>query len=337
MTMPPKLASVPAFPSVALKLLSLLADGKSSFSSIAECIATDPALSGKLIKRANAADQLRYCEARNIQQAVGALGIDRTREISLATATSSFAGSAIKTEILRPCWHHTVACALAASEVARQWGLPPAEPYTAGLLHDIGRLGLLAAYPAEYENLMAGADGQPEDLIGAERECFGVDHVEAGLWLARQWNLPESIVEAIGRHHETPSGKLDEVTVVQIACRLADLLGFSVNRPGKPPELEEITSALPAWMGQRLSAQLPALKAAIDEEIWLFHSSDVPPEESPEESVEDREPEPGPVACDFHDEVSPAAISLPHLRPAIIAAIFAAAVLVLSGVLFFPR
>ncbi len=181
--MPPRLGSVPAFPAVAIKLLSLLANEESSVSRIAACLATDPVLSGRLIERANAADEPRYCAAKNVLQAVVSLGIDRTREISLAIATSVYARSAIKTEIFRPCWQHTLACALAASEIARQWGLARAEPYTAALLHDIGRLGLLAAYPAEYEEIMVAAEGQIDDLIKIERVHFGVDHVKAGCGL----------------------------------------------------------------------------------------------------------------------------------------------------------
>lgn len=324
--MPAKLENIPAFPSVAMKLLSLLEDGESSFSSIAACIATDPVLSGGLIKRANAADQPRYCEARNVLQATLALGIDRTREISLAVATSAYARTAVQSEILRPCWHHTVACALAASEMARRCGLRPAEPYTAGLLHDIGRLGLLSAYPAEYEQTMAAADGQPDDLLRMERERFGVDHVEAGLWLARRWNLPESIVEVIARHHETPAGTLDQVTVVQIACRLADLLGFSVNRPTKPPDPDEIFAALPEWARKRLGAQLAAVKDAIAREILFFEGVEARGSGDRGVMVDDGETEEEPPAWPFLDELPTERTSLGVLLAAM-AVLFSAAVL----------
>jgi putative nucleotidyltransferase with HDIG domain len=205
--MPPGLANVPAFPAVAIKLLPLFADEECSVAGIVACVAIDPALSGRLIKWSNTADQPCYCETRSVSQAVMTLGVDRTREITLAIATSIFANSAIQSKVLRPCWDHTLACALAAAEVARQCGLRPLEIYTAALLHDIGRLGLLSAYPAEYEHIVAEANWQPDDLLSIERERFGVDHVEAGVWLARRWNLPESIVEVIARHHEKPTGK----------------------------------------------------------------------------------------------------------------------------------
>ncbi len=302
-SMPSRLASVPAFPSVAMRLLSLLADERCSFSRIAACIASDPVLSGRLIKRANAADQPRYCEVREVLQAAVALGIDRTREISLATATAVYARSAIRSDTLRPCGLHTLACAMAASELGRMWGLRPAESYTAGLLHDIGRLGLLAAYPAEYKAIIAGAGGQPEDLARLEHERFGVDHVEAGLWLARQWNLPESIVECIVRHHDPPTGVLDQTAVVQIACRLADLLGFSVHPHGQVPDLDEICAALPEWTRKRLSGQLHKLRDAVAGEIRLFDCGRSLPPGTPDATMDDEEPAEGPPAYDFPHEI----------------------------------
>jgi putative nucleotidyltransferase with HDIG domain len=274
--MPERLASVPAFPSVAMKLLSLLNDGVSTLSKISACIATDPVLSGRLIQRANAADQAVYCEVKDVLQATHALGLDITRETCVGTAASVYAAAAIQSETLRPCWHHTLACALASSEVARLCGLRPGEAYTAGILHDIGRLGLLTAYPAEYEEMMAQADGESEDLICLERERFGVDHVEAGAWLARQWNLPESILNAILRHHDAPKGAVDEAAAVQMGCRLADLLGFSVNRPAQPAELDEICAILPEPTRRRLAGQLSALREAVDREIAFLEGRVVP-------------------------------------------------------------
>ncbi len=291
----------------------------------------DPGLSGRLIERANTADQPRYCAARNVLQAVVSLGVDRTREISLAIATSVYAGAAIKTEVFRPCWHHTLACALAASEIARQFGLSPAEPYTAALLHDIGRLGLLAAYPAEYEKIMAGAEGQPEDLIRTEHAQFGVDHVEVGLWLARKWSLPESIVEVIARHHEAPTGTLDQVTVVQIACRLADLLGFGVNRPTEPPDFDVICAALPEWARMRIRAQLGNIQDAIAREIRLFEGSDAPPLESPNIIVDKGDTKGEPSACPAPDDVPTWITSLRYPHRVMVGTLIGAVALLLSA------
>jgi putative nucleotidyltransferase with HDIG domain len=332
--MPPKLAKVPPFPAVAVKLLSLLSDDGSSFSSLATCIATDPALSGRLINRANAADLANYCEVRNVLQAVSALGVDRTREVCLIIAMAGYTSSATKTEILQPCWHHTLACALIASELARQCGLRPPEVFTAALLHDIGRLGLLSAYTAEYEAMLAGAEGQSVDLIQAEQATFGVDHLEAGAWLAREWNLPDSLVEVIVHHHEPLRGALNEVGLVHVACLLADLLGFPVNRFSPPANLADIAAPLPEWMRPRLAAQLPSLKAAVLKEIGLSEDSESLPAGEATEGAAQAEEAPDSVS-QFDAPTNSAA--LPYPRGLVVGAMTTAAILLLLAIVLFLR
>lgn len=288
---PSRLGSIPAFPSVALKLLAIVADDTSSLRNIATCIAADSVLSGQLIKRANAADQLRYCEVRDVLQAAVSLGIDRAREISLTAATSGYARAAINSDILRPCWHHTLACAIVASELARLWGLRPSECYTAGLFHDIGRLGLLTAYPGEYEQIMAEGEGQHDDLTARELEHFGIDHLDAGVWLARKWNLPESIVEVIEHHHELPAHKLDQLMAVQVACRVADVLGYGISQPPAPPKLDEVASRLPEWTRKQLAAHVSNLQEIVSSEIRLFENTDAPASEPSDPKVTGTEPE----------------------------------------------
>ena len=327
-TIPSRLAGIPAFPSVAMKLLALLADGDCDFSDIAACIASDPVLSGQLLKRANAADQPHYCEVQDVLRAATALGLDRTREVSLSAATSVYARPAMRSEILRPCWRHTLACAIAASEVARVSGIRAAEPYTAGLLHDIGRLGLLSAYPTAYEEIMTRA-GTPGELIALERERFDVDHIEAGAWLARRWNLPEPLTEAIARHHEAPAGALDQVTVTQIACRLADMLGFSVIPSDEPLYLDEIAGALPEGTRKRLDARLRFLQDAIGAEIQFLESPEGPTAGSGAVTDGEEPQENGPPPGD-----SPAD---PASKLAILAAVLAVVGLLLSLMPVFLR
>jgi hypothetical protein len=206
-------------------------------------------------------------------------------------------------------------------------------------LHDIGRLGLLSAYPAEYETMMAVSDAQPGDLILIEREQFGVDHVEAGVWLARKWNLPESIVEVIARHHETPTRELDQATVVQIACRSADLLGFSASftRPGALPNLDEVFPMLPEWVRLRLHAQFRTLQDAIVREIRLLEASEAPPSASPK-GGEEREPVDGTLdAPSTHYRSTPMADRLFSTSFTMGVVLAAVALLLSAAVLFFQR
>jgi putative nucleotidyltransferase with HDIG domain len=310
--MPSKLASIPAFPSVALKLLTLVSDEFSSLSDIATCIAGDSVITGQLIKRANAADQAAYCEVREVLQAAVSLGIDRTREIALGVATSTYARAAIDSEILRPCWHHTLACAIVAGELARMWGLRPAECYTAGLFHEIGRLGLLTAYPKEYEAIMAGTESDYQAVTGRERERFEIDHVEAGIWLAKKWNLPESIVEVITRCHETPRSVLDQLTVGQVACRVAQVLGYGLSKTAVAPKLQDAIGPLPEWARKQLHGHLPVLQETVSREIQLFEGCETAPSKPPEAQTAAPEPKPVPESKEMPPQETPLATMVPQ-------------------------
>lgn len=135
---------------------------------------------------------------------------------------------------------------------------------------------MLTAFPAEYEAILVEAAGEPEELIRLERTRFGLDHLQSGEWLARQWNLPEPLVEAIARHAETPVKPIAQIGVVQIANRLADLLGFTVIQVKELPELNEIAAALPESVRAVLKGQFPALRERVLRELRLLDGPETP-------------------------------------------------------------
>src|SRR5205823_15038432 len=87
---------------------------------------------------------------------------------------------AMKAPLLRRCWSHSLACGMFSQELATACFMKADEAYTAGLLHAIGRLGLLAAYPVEYANVLNVAVEYSFDVLHCERELFDIDHCEAG-------------------------------------------------------------------------------------------------------------------------------------------------------------
>jgi HD-like signal output (HDOD) protein len=258
-------------------------------TEIAAAIASDPVFAGRILRYANSAAVERVIPAHNILEAIVTLGVDRTREVALSTATLAYLGSAIKEKQLRRAWRHTVAAAVAASHLARACQVSPGEAYTTALMHDLGRLVLLSAYPAEYEEIIQRAqaeegpatdsDGQPDHrcdnarLLELEREYFGVDHAETGSELARRWRLPDSIVMAAGHHHEPPAGELDLLAVVQLACRLADLLGFTFSEAPSPLSFDDIAQSLPAAAAEELWDAIPLLEEEISKQILFFSNT----------------------------------------------------------------
>jgi HD-like signal output (HDOD) protein len=139
------LSKIPPFPPIALRLLRVLGDDEAPIDEIAELIRADPALSSALLQRANSPLYGFISQINSLQQALFLLGLRTAKNLAVTLATGGYAAFGRRTPELQRCWRHTLACALLAEEVARACSLPADQAYTAGLLHDIGRLGLLVA------------------------------------------------------------------------------------------------------------------------------------------------------------------------------------------------
>jgi putative nucleotidyltransferase with HDIG domain len=267
-----RLKRLPAFPPVAAKLLSLLSNPDADLHRIADMASGDATICGRLLQHANSVEFGRSEPAASLLAAIHTLGINRTREIIAAVATASYIQSAGRTGQLRRSWTHMAATAILADEIAQACGSQVELAYTAGLLHDIGRLGLLVAYPQQYEQLLDDAAARCLDVLDYERECFGANHTEIGRWLAEQWNLPGDFKVIAGRHHDPCEGvDLDLLRMVHIACRLADHFGCEVTRPLREHSYEEILEDLPLenrakLLGREASSALETrLRARIGE------------------------------------------------------------------------
>lgn len=233
-TEPAKLfEDLPAFPPVAAKLSRALGEDNAAVGDIVELVASDPALAADILRRANSPLYGFGRRVDTLREALVLLGFGELHRLSLARATAGMTGNALKAfPTLRRCWRHSLAVAVLAERLAPEFGVAPEKAYTAGLLHDVGRLGLLAVCPTQYaELLQRGAHEAPVDdvayLLEMEKLVFGIDHCAAGRALAESWEMPEEILMVAGRHHDriqNPQWGLLEL--IQGSSRLADALGF---------------------------------------------------------------------------------------------------------------
>ncbi len=234
-TISASLKKVPPFPPVAAKLLELLQNPAVDSNEVADLISSDSTFTARLLQRANSAQFGFVTDVTSARRAVALLGLDLTRQITLSHATAAYVGGAPKTEALRRSWQHTIATAVLAEEIAIACEMFTSVAFTAGIMHDIGRLGLLVAYPDEYEGVIRESARRCLDLLDFEEETFGVHHAEAGRMLAESWGLPPDMAVIAGRHHDACEGtELNVLRIVHVACRLADVLGYDVVKPLAP-------------------------------------------------------------------------------------------------------
>jgi putative nucleotidyltransferase with HDIG domain len=290
----PSLSRIPAFPPIVMRVFDLLTSEDVEVRKLVEILTADPAFSAQILRLANSPVFGFHSRIESLQHALVILGLRRVRSLAMTVATANYMQAALKVQELYRCWRHTLACALVSEELARLCGQPEDAAYTAGLLHDVGRLGLLVAHPTEYAQLLRNASQSGLDTLDLERKLFGADHCEIGRMLAERWNLPEDIRLAAGRHHDQPGGPVDDVTgVVYLGCQLADSLGFWVTPPLKPRSLEEIRDLVPEDVRGRFHLDSEQLRAAIERRIRSHEVVAVPgaPAEASEEPEERHEGE----------------------------------------------
>lgn len=239
------LINLPPFPAVAMRVLQLIAKDDVGLKDLTDLIRADLALSSEILTLANSALFAFRCEIRSIQQAAVLLGLQRVKALAVTVGMRVYLTDLLEIPALLACWRHSLATALLAEEVAGLSLMDKDTAYTAGMIHDIGRLALAVIQPVPYANFLSSAPMTLADALQRERELFELDHCQAGRWLVEAWKLPKDFVDITSRHHMELNGKFDMFAVVRLSCALADTLGFSVIEPLDHPTFEELRQKLP--------------------------------------------------------------------------------------------
>jgi putative nucleotidyltransferase with HDIG domain len=211
--------NLPTIPIVLAKILQLVDAETSSGKQLVGVIERDQSLTGKMLRLANSAFFGQTRKVSTIPRAVVLLGFSTVRNLALGVKVWDALGAGVSRSRLEEMWSHTVAVAVATKILtARLRAGDPDEAFTAGVLHDVGRLVLAMRFRDEYWRTVGGA-GEVDAVERMEGSTFGVDHAEVGGWILEAWNLPPTIVEAV-RHHHDEAPRAGVAGVLAIADRL---------------------------------------------------------------------------------------------------------------------
>lgn len=251
--------ALPPLPAVALRVMEVAQNPKSSASDLALVVSSDPGLSGRILRVVNSAAYRRAREVTSVQEALVTLGFVQARNMAISGAIAgAYAPDALNVLFrIEVFWRHSIAVAFKAAEFAaksRKLDVPSA--FTAGILHNMGRLAMYYADPAGLDQAIAEAMARGVALEAVEAELLGADHAEVGGLLARRWKLPQDIQEAVARHHTAEAGEVTLAGMVAAADRFVTgyglLPGYSVPpAPGEEPAV--------AQEFKQLSGQVDAL------------------------------------------------------------------------------
>jgi HD-like signal output (HDOD) protein len=224
---------IPTLPVAQIRAMSLISNPAPSFEELGSVVDADPALTAALLRAANSAISSPVDRVRTARVAMVRIGAAETRRIVMSIALSNSFGSIAESGIDEAeMWRHLIATGVLADATA--WGeVRHSEAFTAGMLHDLGRLAMAAQDPLRYSKVVDMARrGIP--ATEGERTIFGMNHCQWGQSIGRAWGFPGEIVDAIGEHHTASQHGLS--WVVTRARELAASLGIGDGLvPPEPP------------------------------------------------------------------------------------------------------
>ena len=262
------LCKIPVFRPVAIKLLSLLTSEAPDVFSVIELLNSDPGFSAEMLTLANSAPCSLPNRVNTVARAVLILGLECTRKLVTRAALQGMVRGVGENAAVQNCWTHSRATAALATWLSHYYHVHPDHAYTAALMHDIGRLGLLSAHGSRYADLLGRVSGTNERLMDAERVLFLVDHCQAGAWLTRTWGLPPELQETSANHHQPVQGALRDCSdVVACACALAQAMGFRAAPLVEAEPAEALLERIPNASSPRMGLDLGGLSSQIRSEI----------------------------------------------------------------------
>jgi len=222
-----------SLPEVFMRIREVLSDPASTVEEASAVIGKDPSLTAKLIKLVNSAFYARTLRVSGglppgpvdtLSRAVMLLGLNQLSTLAMGVSVLPlFKNIPAHCIDMRQFWRHSVGVGLVAKLIAVRLGDPsPERFFVAGLLHDIGRLVLFKQAPDVAGEATARAAETGRLLLDVEREMLGFDHADLGGMLLHKWRFPESLEQAVWRHHDPSAGEVPlEPSIVNVADMIA--------------------------------------------------------------------------------------------------------------------
>ncbi|MEA3221966.1 MAG: HDOD domain-containing protein [Thermodesulfobacteriota bacterium] len=254
--------TLPAISTAALQIANVLRDPDVDIKDVIRIVEYDPGMTANVLRLANSSYFGGSYNIGSIQQAIVRLGIDKLFDLVTVSATHEVIDKPIAGYELPPgeLWRHSVAVAITAKNLANSLGIMAEDTaFTAGLLHDIGKVVIGAFVEKDFDKIDAIAKASDLSFETAERKILGIDHAEIGYAVLDMWKFPDKITRAVRFHHrpEDIQGGIPEVDAVHIADILCLMMGIGPGREGlryrvsddilsryslTPPILEKIVS-----------------------------------------------------------------------------------------------
>lgn len=228
-----------------LRLFRLLGQSDVDAHDVTALVQQDAVLTGRLLAYCNSAAMGLPTRVGTVDEAVFYLGHSEVQRVVISLGLGSAARPKLPGYLMEEgeLWRHTLFTAMVTEKVLKRAPkclVDPGVAYTAGLLHDFGKLILSHTLDAATRDAVRALVQQEKlPLVQAEHRIMGTDHAEVGARLLKDWALPDAIVTAVAFHHRPTADSASPLaSVVHVADLLAHEAGSSPGFDGLAVEVD---------------------------------------------------------------------------------------------------
>jgi len=260
-------SDLPTLPRAASAILHLVDDPKTNAQDVNRILAKDTAMASKILRLVNSAYYGLPKKISNLNQAIVILGFSTLKSVALsASVVGLFSKQVSSSQFDREAaWKHAIAVACVAKVVAgKQPDIDPELAFSAGILHDMGKLLLDEYFPVEMKEIMDNARQNSLSFVESETTLVDTNHAAIGAWLAEKWQLPSDLVDAIRTHEDIEQAQNAALAATLLFAHYICALK-KLDSPGtfKPPAMTR-----PIWEALGLDKKvLPGVLAVVNKEI----------------------------------------------------------------------
>jgi HD-like signal output (HDOD) protein len=253
------LEHLPSAPRVLPRLKQLLSDGNSAISDVLEMIRLDPGIAARVLQIGNSAYFGRGLRCYTVEDAIQRVGYHQVYELVATAVASQVLERPLKVYSLEAdmLWQQSVACALAAEEMAEQLLFDRSVAYTIGLLHNIGMVAIDDWALRRRPELRFSSVGLPLETCEQERSALGFHQAEAGAALLKIWSFPPVMSEPV-RWQYLPSGTTAHFQFAAL-LNVSKWIRSMVLSSENPPPLPQFSVL------KRLNIELAQLEKSIEQ------------------------------------------------------------------------
>jgi len=223
---------MPSLPVSAGKITEICNKASVNPSDLNRLISLDPVLRGRLLQLFNSAYHVDGRHVTSTVKAVTMLGINTVKNFVLSTVEAPPPENENAPLFMEDFWRHSLFVGVTAKQLAARQNVDSellGDYFTAGLLHDIGKIPLIAFMPSQYKSALA------ESSLEAEEKILGINHCNAGVIIAATWKLDRPVADAIMHHHNPVSYSGENANIVYTVSIADYFSSCAVNKNYEKP------------------------------------------------------------------------------------------------------